>query len=579
MSEADGRRTSRDKRKEEMVGTAVTASALPDGASTSALQTANNTLVGAVNESAPGTDTASSGLNGRLQRIAQRITTAIASLVSIDGKLPALVTGRVPVDGSGVTQPVSGTFWQATQPVSLASVPTHAVTQSGTWTVTGAGGTFPVTDNSGSLTVDAPVGTPVYVRQSDGLTGAQMTSDQLSRLNIAYPSVEFEAGFRYNLDLLKWDTSTTGGSAAHVATDSAVRLSTGGTTSGNNTWIVARKHMQHRFGQSKLVLMSFKLETTAETNEQSNVGIAITSGTSVLENAVLFRRGASGSIQFIVVSDQSGSAVSDAVNQSSWNLDKLNGTGASGYTLNFAYPQTLAIELDWPTGRTRLGFVIAGKIVWAHEYLHANSSSYTTTYMRTAHLSPFFSVRNHGGATSAAITMLAYSAVVMTTGADNVLPAYHFTHNTGTTTIAVTTRRPVLSIRTKTTGPNSIRNTGFMIPNRAMIYPTTNGCLYELVLNGSLTGASWAAVDSTYSIADKDTSATAISGGVILASGYAFTGAPETIGQTLDRMFPKELDLVYSNRGSTQDTLSIVCTAKTGTSDILASIDWTEVGV
>lgn len=89
MSEADGRRTSRDKRKEEMVGAAVTASALPAGASTSALQTANNTLVGAVTETAPATDTASSGLNGRLQRIAQRITTAIASLVSIDGKLPA----------------------------------------------------------------------------------------------------------------------------------------------------------------------------------------------------------------------------------------------------------------------------------------------------------------------------------------------------------------------------------------------------------------------------------------------------------------------------------------------------------
>lgn len=28
------------------------------------------------------------------------------------------VSGRLPVDGSGVTQPVSGTFWQATQPVS-----------------------------------------------------------------------------------------------------------------------------------------------------------------------------------------------------------------------------------------------------------------------------------------------------------------------------------------------------------------------------------------------------------------------------------------------------------------------------
>lgn len=34
--------------------------------------------------------------------------------------------------------------------------------------VTGANGTFPVTDNAGSLTVDAPVATPVFVRLSDG---------------------------------------------------------------------------------------------------------------------------------------------------------------------------------------------------------------------------------------------------------------------------------------------------------------------------------------------------------------------------------------------------------------------------
>lgn len=42
------------------------------------------------------------------------------------------------VDGSAVTQPVSGTFWQATQPVSLASVPSHAVTNAGTFAVQAA---------------------------------------------------------------------------------------------------------------------------------------------------------------------------------------------------------------------------------------------------------------------------------------------------------------------------------------------------------------------------------------------------------------------------------------------------------
>lgn len=44
--------------------------------------------------------------------------------------LPRTLTaaGNLRVDGSSVTQPVSGTFWQATQPVSIASMPSTPVT-------------------------------------------------------------------------------------------------------------------------------------------------------------------------------------------------------------------------------------------------------------------------------------------------------------------------------------------------------------------------------------------------------------------------------------------------------------------
>jgi len=60
--------------------------------------------VGIVTESAPGTDTASSGLNGRLQRIAQRITSLIALLPTALG-----ANGGLKVEGvsSGTVVPVS----------------------------------------------------------------------------------------------------------------------------------------------------------------------------------------------------------------------------------------------------------------------------------------------------------------------------------------------------------------------------------------------------------------------------------------------------------------------------------------
>jgi hypothetical protein len=76
--------------------------ALPTGASTLSEQQSQTTLLGTID-----TDTGA----------------IAASVASIDGKNPALVSGRVPVDGSGVTQPVSGTFFQATQPVSAAALP------------------------------------------------------------------------------------------------------------------------------------------------------------------------------------------------------------------------------------------------------------------------------------------------------------------------------------------------------------------------------------------------------------------------------------------------------------------------
>lgn len=94
------------------------------------------------------------------------------------------------VDGSAVTQPVSGTFWQATQPVSgpltdaqlrasavnvsLASVPTHAVTQSGTWTVGLSSGTNNIGDVD-VLSVIPGTGATNLGKQTDSTAGATDT--------------------------------------------------------------------------------------------------------------------------------------------------------------------------------------------------------------------------------------------------------------------------------------------------------------------------------------------------------------------------------------------------------------------
>lgn len=61
-------------------------------AATEATSLARNVLIGAVDETAPGTDTASSGLNGRLQRIAQRLTSIFTA--QSDGTQQSKIRGN-----------------------------------------------------------------------------------------------------------------------------------------------------------------------------------------------------------------------------------------------------------------------------------------------------------------------------------------------------------------------------------------------------------------------------------------------------------------------------------------------------
>lgn len=83
---------------------------LPTGAATettlSAVDTSvgtTNTRIGDLTETAPGSDTASSGLNGRLQRIAQRITSLIDYWIT-----PGTAIGTLPVSPTGVSD---GSNW------------------------------------------------------------------------------------------------------------------------------------------------------------------------------------------------------------------------------------------------------------------------------------------------------------------------------------------------------------------------------------------------------------------------------------------------------------------------------------
>jgi hypothetical protein len=105
----------------------ITNSVLPTGGSTLAEQQTQTTAIGSLTETAPATDTASSGLNGRLQRIAQRLTslidlfpTSIGTKASAASLSVVLASDQAAI---GVTpQTSSGTITQIQKSVGLTAV-------------------------------------------------------------------------------------------------------------------------------------------------------------------------------------------------------------------------------------------------------------------------------------------------------------------------------------------------------------------------------------------------------------------------------------------------------------------------
>lgn len=119
---------------------------------------ATNVLIGSTTETAPGTDTGQSGLNGRLQRIAQNLTTANTNITAMSAKLPAALGIRVAATSLSIV-PASDAIFAAN------------ATQTGTWNVglnagtalvgkVGIDQTTPGTTNGVSLSQVAGTNTP-----------------------------------------------------------------------------------------------------------------------------------------------------------------------------------------------------------------------------------------------------------------------------------------------------------------------------------------------------------------------------------------------------------------------------------
>ena len=391
--------------------------------------------------------------------------------------------------------------------------------------------------------------------------------DAFGRLRVSNPLTLFDSSHRY-ADNNLWANSITGTAAATFsATEGLVNL-TVGTASGDQIIRETIKVFSYQPGKSLLVMSTFVFGA-AKANLRQRVGYY------GADNGLYFEREGLD-LYFVERSSVTGVLTNTRVAQADWNQDPLNGTGPSGITLDASKAQILYMDIEWlGLGTCRMGFIIDGALVPAHNFNHANLVN--TTYITTASLPLRYEMTNIG-ITDSSSTLKQVCSTVISEGGYELRGAQLTAGNTITSPRILTTAGtfyPVVSIRLKATRLDAI-----VILSAVSILGITNNANYkwEVVASGTTTGGAWVSAGANSAVEYNVTGTTFTVGtGRILATGF-FQGSNQgsnSVELLKEALFASQLE--RDPFTSTAYELTLACTSASNGDQVLASMDWEEI--
>jgi len=382
--------------------------------------------------------------------------------------------------------------------------------------------------------------------------------DAFGRLRTASPFTLFDSQNRFAIDP-QFDTSTTGsGATSHLANESSVQMSVT-TASGDEVIRESKRVFPYQPGKSLLVMATFVFAAQQENLRQRVGYFGANDGVYFEQNGT--------DVRFVVRTSTSGSADDTRyVAQSSWNTDKLDGTGPSGYTLDVTTTpsaQILFMDFEWlGVGTVRCGFVIDGQLIVCHKFHNANTLD--KVYMKTAILPLRYEITATGTLSSSADMKQICSSVISEGGYQQV-KALSWARMTAATTVT-TSFEPLVSIRLNSGSLDAV-----VLPAYYTVFPIPNNVDYEIALlkNATLTGASYNT--ATFDNVDFDVSATALTGGTIVLQNYT-KGTNQSSGDAIvPTGYNFDLQLGRTIAG-TSDVYTLAARTISGTDDIIGCL-------
>lgn len=380
--------------------------------------------------------------------------------------------------------------------------------------------------------------------------------DPFGRLRVSQPHTVFDSKQLYDKASIIFDESITDNSgtatSTHSTTDARVRMEVGATDI-----IIRQTYERYNYqpGKGQLAFLTFNF-IGASTDVDKKVGMfdandGIFVQLSGSNLSVVLRKG----------------AWDREVLQANWNLDTMDGNGASGITLDLTKVQIFIIDFEWlGVGRVRTGFVIDGVIYYVHEFNHANNIA--TVYMSTPNLPVRYEIDATDGGTGA---MDHICATVISEGGFDPHGKL-FSANTGAlvTLASANTIYGMIAIRLRTTHLDMLS----YVEDFTSLSDSNANYYLHMYLNPTLAGGSWSwsDVNTTYSgmqFADGGNGVT-INGGIRMFSAILAGNESVHVSIENERNLGSKID-------GTRDIFALAIQPLTNNQDCAVAINWSEI--
>jgi hypothetical protein len=211
------------------------------------------------------------------------------------------------------------------------------------------------------------------------------TVDHFDRLRAVQPVEGYSVYFADSLHNESMQVITTGG-ATQTQNNGYIRLNV--STSGDRI-VKQSRYIGYKPGRTSFTTMVCTLvDTSASKNVTTKVGRFDDSVDKTVNDTGtgdgLFFQYINGTMSVVQRSSVSGSQTDTTITQANWNIDTLDGTGASAFTLNPSLLNLYVVEYLWQgTGVARFGVVRNYGVIWCHIFEDRNLS---VPYMRRGSL-------------------------------------------------------------------------------------------------------------------------------------------------------------------------------------------------